>query len=80
MICVRMKHVHVWHRTWQGLVVEPDAIGELEGIKVGLFSVVWPGHVRPVLCGPSTVEVEGRSDEDIARSNPDLVESLDGVG
>ena len=57
MIYVKMLNVHRWHRTWSGLVVEPDTVGELEEIRDGLFSVVWPGQVRPVLCVPSTVEV-----------------------
>jgi hypothetical protein len=40
MIHVRMMNVHRWHRTWSGLVVEPDTVGELKEIRGGLFSVV----------------------------------------
>ena len=66
MIYVKMLSIHRWQRTWSGLVVEPDTIGELKGIEDGLFSVLWPGQVKPVLCLPTTLEVveEGRSDED----------------
>ena len=56
-----MLNVHCWHRTWSGLVVEPDTIGEMEEIEDGLLSVLWPNQVRPVLCLPTTVEVlDGR--------------------
>ena len=66
MIYVKMLNVHRWHRTWTGLVVEPDAIGELKEIEDGLFSALWPRQVRPVPCSPNTVEVvdESRSVED----------------
>ena len=57
MIYVKMLNVHRWHCTWSGLVVEPDTIGELEEIQVGLFSVLWPGQVKSVLCLPSTLEI-----------------------
>ena len=57
MIYVKMLNVHRWHRTWSSLVVEPDTVGELREIEDGLFSVLWPGQVRPVLCLPNTVEV-----------------------
>jgi hypothetical protein len=57
MIYVKMLNVHRWHRTWSGLVVEPDTIGELREIQDGLFSVLWPGQVRAVVCLPNTVEV-----------------------
>lgn len=57
MIYVKMLNVHRWHRTWSGLIVEPDTIGELREIEDGLFSVLWPGHDRAVLCLPSTLGV-----------------------
>ena len=57
MIYVKMLDVHRWHRTWSGLIVEPDTIGELKEIRDGLFSVLWSGQARPVLCLPNTVEV-----------------------
>ena len=71
MIYVKMLNVHRWHRTWSGLVVEPDTIGELKEIQDGLFSVLWPGEVKPVLCLPSTLGIveERGSNEDIARSS-----------
>jgi hypothetical protein len=70
MIYVKMLNVHRWHRTWSGLVVEPDTIGELKGIRDGLFSVVWPGQIRQVLCLPSTLGVveERKLNEDNVRS------------
>ena len=61
MVYVKMLNAHRWHRTWLGLVVEPDTVGELRGVRDGLFSVLWPGQVKPVLCLPNTLEVvEGR--------------------
>jgi hypothetical protein len=57
MIYVKMLNVHRWQRTWSGLVIEPDTIGELKEIRDGLFSVLWPGQVRTVLCLPNTLEV-----------------------
>ena len=57
MIYVKMLNVHHWHRTWSRLVVEPDTVGELKEIEDGLFRVLWPGQVRPVLCLPNTLEV-----------------------
>ena len=57
MIYVKMLNVHCWHRTWSGLVVEPDTVGELKEIEDGLFSVRWPGQVTPVLCLPVTLEI-----------------------
>jgi len=68
MIYVKMLNVHRWHRTWSGLVVEPETIGELKGIEDGLFSVLWPDQVRPVLCLPNTVEIVrgGSEDEHLA--------------
>ena len=68
MIYVKMLNVHRWHRTWSGLIVEPDTVGVLKEIEYGLFSVVWPNQVRPVLCLPNIVEVveEGREDEHLA--------------
>ena len=71
MVYVKMKEVHVWHRTWSGLVIEPDTVGELKEIQDGLFSVLWPGHVKVVFCLPSTLGVvdERKSNEDIARGN-----------
>jgi hypothetical protein len=70
MIYVKMQHIHRWHRTWSGLVVEPDTIGELKEIQDGMFSVRWPGQVKAVFCLPSIVEVveERKSNEDIVRS------------
>jgi hypothetical protein len=70
MICVKMLNVHAWHRTWSGLIVEPDTVGELKEIQDGMFSVLWPGQVKPVLCLPSTLGVveERESNDDIARS------------
>ena len=57
MIYVKMLNVHRWHRTWSGLVVEAGTIGELKEIEDGLFSILWPGQVRPVLCLPNTLEI-----------------------
>jgi hypothetical protein len=57
MIYVKMLNVHRWHRTWSGLVVEPDTIGELAEIRDGLLSVRWPGRVRAVFCLPVTLEI-----------------------
>jgi hypothetical protein len=57
MICVKMLNVHCWHRTWSGLVVEPDTVGEFKEIQDSLFSVLWPGQVKSVFCLPTTLEV-----------------------
>jgi hypothetical protein len=57
MIYVKMLNVHRWHRTWSGLIIEPDSVGELREIEDGLFSVLWPGQIKAVLCLPSTLEV-----------------------
>ena len=76
MIYVKMLYVHRWHRTWSGLVVEPNTVGELKEIEDGMFSVLWPGQVRPVLCLPNAVEVVdgGRS---WGSNYEHLVEGLD---
>jgi len=68
MIYVKMLDVHRWQRTWSGLVIEAETVGELEEIEDGMFSVVWTGQVRPVIRLPNIVKVveERKSDEGFA--------------